>query len=1758
MKSFWLAFLLLITIKGYSQNCTLQATIQPSNNAICSGNPVTLSAVVSGGKNYSYSWNTGETTPTISVNKAGNYTVTVGDVQSGCSTVANQISITSSTRPDAPIVSGTTICSGTTTTLTAVAPGGTYQWYTVPSGGNALHTGSSFSPANPLTVSTTYYVETTVAGCTSNRTPVTINVTPGPNVYGTTVCSGTIATIGASGGDSYKWYSVPTGGSVIGTDPNYTTPAPVTSATNYYLEAVVNGCLSPRMSVPVYVSALPDSPTASNVTICSGSTANLAATAPGGTYEWFDAPINGNRLIVSPDFTTPALFSSTTYYLQTNLNGCTSKRTPVTVTVTPVPAAPIANGTTICAKQPATLTATGSSGTYEWFDAAGTLIATGETLLVPSLDVSTTYYVQTTVSGCTSARTAVTVNVKPIPSSPSISNVIICSSSNATLSVTSPEGEHDWFDVPEGGSVIGTGLSFTTPALTESKIYYVQTTINGCTSSRSPVSVTVLPEIATPIATSVSICAGNKATLSANSNNGKIEWYDAPTGGTLLITNSIYITPPILSTTTYYVQTVSGNCVSNRIPVVVTIGHIQPPPTASGVLVCYGSDAVLTASGTGTIKWFDAATGGSLLNTGSTLELTGLKSNRTFYVQSTENDCTSTRTQVTASIIPVPDRDFYYPSGTYCPSDANAVPIVINPGTFAATPAGITFVSTSTGEIDMATSTPGSYQIQFTNNSPCANVSYTNLNITITPNASFSYEPEYCQNGQNPRAVFLPTASAGKFTSSPAGLRFIGDSLEIDLVNSIPNTYIITNTIDLTCGGDTSTFTLKINPVPTVDAGPDQTVPFASTVSLSGSINPGSGIWTGGLGTFSNASLPNSKYMPVAGETHVVLKFTANSPGLCIPPSDSVNITFNPRPNPPVTQNQTICKNSVAILDATGEGSIQWYDAATGGNLLGTDNIYSTPPLSVDKTFYVQQTVDGVPSFRAAVLVSINAVPAAPTVINPPLCKGMPAELTASGPANSTYQWYSAQTGGNLLATTAVFKTQILYSNTSFYVQLKSATGCVSNRIEVPVVVNPIPMVTSAPIGSICSGIAQNYTVLSDVNNTTFMWSRMAVANISNPAIENIVSRTIDETLNNTSNGPVVVNYTITPIANGCSGASFIYSVTVYPVPIVLSAAKDTICYGEALNYTVNYNLGGTYFYWSRNAVSGISNSPVSMQLSGTLRETLINITNSPIHVVYDLYSSTSTCAGPMFNYTVTVNPNLYITSGGWNPTCSEEPIDYLITSNVTGSTYVWSRPAIPDISNPAVSGKTSNHISETLINTSAWAINVPYTITPFVNGCAGNTFAYLVTVKPKPIIQLNSNSPVCIGNTIKIITPPIPGAIYEWSGPNNFSSSAANPEIPNATVANSGTYNLKLTIDGCTSEPLPINIAVNEFPHSNAGPNQTVCRNKQSVNLAGKITGGTTTGVWTTSGTGSFYPLNNDINAKYMLSDADKAAGSVILTLTSTSSDDCNADVSSMIVTFQPVPHVDAGNDLNVCSQDKSVPLKGHIGLASGGIWSTSGTGSFSPTNTELDKVFSYLPSASDIANGSVKITLSSTGNGFCDVVQKDITITFTPPPVISAGEDKLAIRKTTFVLNPTTSEANVHYRWTPNVNLSNDSISNPVVTADTEIDYTLTVTDSRGCVTSDVMHVKVLEPLKIPNTFTPNGDGVNDVWNINDLLNYPGATVNVYTRNGDKVFTSNGYQTAWDGTFNGTPLPFGTYYYIVNSTFENLSFSGYITIIK
>ncbi len=885
MKNSLLIFLFLVTaIRGYSQ-CTLSVSISSSGTAICSGSSVVLTATPSAGTApYSYAWSTGEVTSSINVNKAGIYTVTVSDKTPGCQPVKQSITITSAAVPNAPTAANVVVCPNSPATLTATAPGGVYQWYDAATGGNFLASGATYV-TQPIVANTTFYVQTTINGCASSRSAVNVTLVGNPGREGATVCFGNTATLLGANADTFVWYDAASGGNIVGNGAVFVTPV-LFATTTYYLEGITNGCVSQRIPVVAIVTPPPQPPVVTNITICSGSAGSLHATSSsGGTIDWFTAPTGGTSLITSPDYTTPPLSATTTYYVQASVNTCTSSRTPITVTVNPVPSAPVVPAAAVCTGSSATLTPTGPGGTYNWYNAptGGTLLATGPSFTTPALNNSATYYVDVTNGGCSSStRTAVNVTVTPPPSSPSASGAIICPGTTAVLTATAPGGVYQWYDAATAGNLLATNTSYTTPVLNATTTYYVQTTVAGCTSGRTPVTVTVLAPPAAPAAPGVNICSGNSATLSVTSPIGNYAWYDAPAGGNLLITgSSVYVTPALSVSTTYYVEAISASgCASIRTPVTVTVTAPPGPPVVSGTIICSGTSTTLTATAAGAVSWYDAASGGNLLATGNSFTTPLLFSNTTYYVVQASGPCFSSPVPVTVSITSVANPQFQYSAGTFCTTAINPTPVINNPsgGTFSAAPAGLVFVSTTTGQINVAASIPGKYVISFAGNGACPTTTNAIINIINTPpDAQFSYG-SLCQDLAKALPAFPAGASSGIFSASSPNLVFANPSTgEINLLKSKAGVYNITNTIAAggTCGSSTFTLAIVVDASVDVVAGPNQVIPFGTTALLAGSITGGAttGTWSGGTGSFSNPTALNAVYTPGPGETSATLTF---------------------------------------------------------------------------------------------------------------------------------------------------------------------------------------------------------------------------------------------------------------------------------------------------------------------------------------------------------------------------------------------------------------------------------------------------------------------------------------------------------------------------------------------------------------------------------------------------------------------------------------------------------------------------------------------------------------------------------------------------------------------------------------------------------------------------------------------------------------------------------------------------------------------
>jgi gliding motility-associated-like protein len=217
------------------------------------------------------------------------------------------------------------------------------------------------------------------------------------------------------------------------------------------------------------------------------------------------------------------------------------------------------------------------------------------------------------------------------------------------------------------------------------------------------------------------------------------------------------------------------------------------------------------------------------------------------------------------------------------------------------------------------------------------------------------------------------------------------------------------------------------------------------------------------------------------------------------------------------------------------------------------------------------------------------------------------------------------------------------------------------------------------------------------------------------------------------------------------------------------------------------------------------------------------------------------------------------------------------------------------------------------------------------------------------------------------------------------------------------------------------------------------------------------------------------------------------------------------------------------------------------------AGTGVFSGRGVSSSGLFS--PATAGVGVATITYVFTATnGCSYTNVQQ----ITVNPTPTVNAGGNTGLLEGGTVLLKAKASGKGLSYKWTPATGLDHDDVLNPVCAATDDISYRLTVTSSDGCQQSDEIFVKVLKKLGVINTFTPNGDGFNDTWTIKYLESYPGNTVDVYNRYGEKVYSSVGYGIPWDGTYKGANLPSGTYYYIINPKNGRKVVSGSVTIIR
>lgn len=485
--------------------------------------------------------------------------------------------------------------------------------------------------------------------------------------------------------------------------------------------------------------------------------------------------------------------------------------------------------------------------------------------------------------------------------------------------------------------------------------------------------------------------------------------------------------------------------------------------------------------------------------------------------------------------------------------------------------------------------------------------------------------------------------------------------------------------------------------------------------------------------------------------------------------------------------------------------------------------------------------------------------------------------------------------------------------------------------------------------------------------------------------------------------------------------------------------------------------LGGTGVFGNTTSLNttytlstnDLNQSQIKFVLSSTgnctpIRDTMIlNIFKSPI---VDAGSNLTLCKNNI--PTITLAGSLQLAAGAnW------------ITS---GSGSFGNSGALNTTYLPSPSDLSSGGIELKLISTGS------------LNGCPNTIDSLQITFTNPPVVTMGSNLSVCANNATVAVNGSVTvgSTTGVWSGgtgvfsPTNTAFTNTYTPTPTEIAAGSVYLVLGSSNNGnCLQVKDSLLITFTGAPVVSAGTDLSACENNPISALSGLVTGPTSTGIWT-GGAGTFNPNNTSLNSLYTPSAAEIAAGSVSLTLTSTSNGNCNSTVDNIVINFSNAPIVNAGLNLTACKNNASAILSGLVsGPTTTGIWSGV-SGSFNPNNTTLTST--YTPSAAELSAGFADLILTSTNNGACNQVVDTVRILFTNSPFVNVGNDVLiCANNPTVAITATVNAGATTGIWSGGngtFNASNTSLSITYIPTPAEIiagsaNLVLTSTNNGSC---------------------------------------------------------------------------------------------------
>ncbi len=1447
----------------------MAATVTASPDSICLGSSSQLSAIVGGGNGtYTYSWTSvpiGFTStisnPVVSPTVTTLYNVEITD---GTDTINSNASVYVGSLPIANAGSDQTIASGATTTLNGSATGGTgsysYSWTPI---SDLVNANVQNPITNALTVNTTFTLNVSDAiGCTAND-DMTVNISSTVLSVSTistpdTICEGESSqlqaiAIGGSGTYTYSWSSTPSGFASTLSNP---VVSPTTTTT--YTVVANDGLTTSSSSVVVTVNAVPNTSfNGLNNNYCNTDAAvTLSGLPVGGSFS--GNGITGNQF--NPNDASVIIGSNQVIYSVTQ-NGCTNADTQYVA----VHETPIANAGSDITMAPGSTTLNGSytGGSdvgYFWTPSSKLLNANIAAPTTISLNSSTVFSLETrdTVSGCSSTDD-MTVSIIGVPLSvvASSNTGIICAGDTLYLSSLVTGGNSGvysylWSSSPSAfSSTVANPQAYPTVNTT-----YTVRVIDGTDTATANTSV-----IVNPLPSVSFVGLGNKYC----NNNSSVSLAGTPSGGIFsgngIVGNQFDPSQAGIGQNTI-VYTVTVNSCTNSDSQNVSI--VETPIANAGIdIIMAPGDTILNGSYSGgnDVGYFWTPTNKLISSNIANPHTVVLSNTETYYLETkdTVNGCLSTddvTVTVTGGAVSIVATAS--PS-TICAGDTSYITTIVSGGNgtysymWTSIPTG--FTSTQ-ANISVSPNDTTSYFVYVTSGSSTDNSNAT-INVNPVPTVTFSgLTTPVCSDAN--QMILVGSPSGGVFTGT--GVISASGSYKFDA--SIAGTgnwnvvYSYTDANTLCTSADTQI--VGVNPVPIVNAGPDDIISQNTTATLSGSAtgaanykyswSPSSMVVNANAASTQTIALTNSQPFTLQVEDSVT---TCSS-------SDVVNITVSsslPVSASATASPTTICNGESSQLDVIASGGSGIYTYSWTSVPSGFTSTIKNPVVNPSlTTAYSVVVTDGSTSTNTSVTITVKASPVASiSGLDTSYCNNGVSDTLQGIPAGGFFNGNGITSNLFNPIVAGVGYHTIIYSYTA-------SNGCtdtdtlITHVYSAPIANAGTDFTITAPSTATLSASASGGS-----NNYNYSWSPAALftnANMQNVTTTNDLALTTSFTVE------------VSDLVSQCKNSdNVVVTVIGGPLTINPTATPDTICKGEQiqLNAFVGGGSGNLMIAWT-SLPSGYIQTIANPVASPT-------VTTQYILNVYDVDNSVS--ISDTIIVVVGAIPTVNITSTTTNY-CSNGNNETLLATPTGGIFYG--------------NGISANVFSPNLAGIGSHQIIYNYT-SPL--GCS-NSDTISVNVDQAPIADAGSDITIsCNSGGGLIGSSAVGNMTYSWTPSNTLAQPTASQTIATPSVNTIYTVLVTNTITNCTNtDDVMVNVT--------GGPTLSVTNDTI-------ICGGGSVTISANSNATSFIWSNGVTSSSFTAS----PTTSTVYTITVTDASTCSA-VDSVVVGVHS-PYVNLGPDITV-----------------------------------------------------------------------------------------------------------------------------------------------------------------------------------------------------------------------------------------------------